>query len=55
MHDFFSGWSQLTMKASKTTSVIISNQHNKTQLSTRYTMAHSTIHTMYTVVKVIEY
>ena len=32
----------LTMKASKTTSVIISNQHNKTQLSTRYTIAHST-------------
>ena len=36
-----SGCSRLTMKASKT-SVIISNQHNKTQLSTRYTMAHST-------------
>ena len=36
-----SGCSRLTMKASKT-SVIISNQHNKTQLSTRYTIAHST-------------
>ena len=36
-----SGCSRLTMKASKT-SVIYSNQHNKTQLSTRYTIAHST-------------